>query len=121
MSYQLPLSAIRPTLVLITTLLLSACGKPLPAEKAAYAGFWRSPEMSLLITPDGSVKYERLQAGATKSVSGPLQGFEGANFSVGLGPMSTTFVVSAPPQTTGDRTTMTVDGVVLVKEEENFE
>jgi len=73
--------------------------------------------MSLLITQDGSVKYERLEAGATKSISGPLQGFEGQNFSVGIGPMSTTFVVAAAPHSTGDRIVMTVDGVELTKEE----
>ncbi len=108
--------AIRPTLVLATAVILSACGKPLPAEKLAYAGEWTAPEMKLLITKDGSVKYERLEGGATKSLSGPLQGFDGANFSVGIGPMSTTFVVSAAPQTQGDKVTMTVDGVELTKQ-----
>jgi hypothetical protein len=112
------IAAIRPTLVLCTAITLAACGKPLPADKAAYAGLWQSPEMSLLITPDGSVKYERLEGGATKSVSGPLQGFEGPNFSVGIGPMSTTFVVAAAPQTQGDKTTMTVDGVVLTRQDD---
>lgn len=110
-------AAICPALILSATLMLSACGKPLPAEKVAYAGLWQAPEMNLLITQDGSVKYERLAGGATKSISGPLQGFEGPNFLVGIGPMSTTFVVSETPQTKGDKTTMTVDGVVLTKQE----
>ncbi|MFT3858952.1 MAG: hypothetical protein QM742_16120 [Aquabacterium sp.] len=105
-----------PALTLTTALVLSACGKPLPADKAAYAGTWTSPQMSLLITPDGSVKYARLEAGATKSISGPLQGFDGHNFSVGVGPMAATFVVSAPPHLTAGVTTMTVDGVVLTRE-----
>jgi hypothetical protein len=109
--------AIRPTLVLAITVILSACGKPLPTEKIAYAGEWKGPQMSLLITQDGSVKYERLDAGASKSISGPLQGFEGHNFSVGIGPMSTTFVVAAPPHAMGDEVKMTVDGVELTKQE----
>jgi hypothetical protein len=117
MSFEFPVAAIRPTLVLTTTIVLSACGQPLPADKAGYAGSWRSSQMSLLITADGSVKYERLEEGNTKSISGPLKGFEGQNFSVGFGPMSTTFVVSAPPHTTGDRIRMTVDGIELTREE----
>lgn len=111
-------AAIRPTLVLATTLALAACGQPLPADKAAYAGHWQAPYMSLLITPDGSVRYERLEGGATRSVSGPLKGFEGQNFAVGIGPLATTFVVSAAPQTEGGKTTMTVDGVVLTRQDD---
>src|SRR5690606_15013376 len=100
-------------LALAKAIVLSACGQPLPADKLDYAGEWSAPEMKLLITRDGSVKYERLDGGATKSISGPLQGFEGANFSVGVGPMSTTFVVSATPHAEGGKVTMTVDGVQL--------
>lgn len=72
--------------------------------------------MSLLITPDGSVKYEQLEGGATKSVSAPLKDFDGDNFSAGVGPMKTTFVVASPPHTAGEQTKMTVDGVELTKE-----
>jgi len=71
--------------------------------------------MSLLITQDGSVKYERLESGVSKSVSGPLQGFNGNNFDVGFGPLSTTFVVASPPHQDGESTKMTVDGVELIK------
>lgn len=71
--------------------------------------------MSLLITQDGSVKYERIEGGVTKSVSGPLKGFNGDNFDVGLGPLSTTFVVAAPPHQDGESVKMTVDGIELTK------
>lgn len=96
--------------------LLTACGKPLPSEKASYAGPWKAAEMSLLITQDGSVKYERIEGNGTKSLSAPLKGFDGDNFSAGVGPMTTTFVVTATTHPVGELTKMTVDGVELTRE-----
>jgi hypothetical protein len=96
--------------------LLSGCGKPLPPEKAAYAGEWQRPEMYLLITPDGSVRYKRIKAGATVSVEGPIKEFDGDNFTVGIGPMTTKFEVSVRPHQTADgEWHMTVDGVELTR------
>lgn len=109
-------SVMRLLAALSMAALLTACGKPLPPEKASYAGLWKAPQMSLLITQDGSVKYERLEGGATTSVSAPLKGFDGDNFSAGLGPMTTTFVVAAPPHQAGEQTKMAVDGIELTKE-----
>jgi hypothetical protein len=96
-------------------LALSGCGTPVPAEKAAYVGQWLAPQMSLLITQSGSVVYKRVEGGVTKSIDGPLKAFHGDNFEVGIGPLTTTFVVSAPPHPAGDATKMTVDGVELTK------
>ena len=94
---------------------LVGCGVPVPADKAAYVGEWQEPAMYLLITKDGSVRYKRLQGGASKSIEGPLKGFSGDNFDVGIGPMSTTFVVAKPPHQDGEKWKMTVDGVELTK------
>jgi hypothetical protein len=102
-------------LVLAAVLLLSACGKPVPAEKAAYVGEWRQPTMYLLITQDGTVKYERLKGGGKTSVEGPLKAFNGDNFDVGFGPIRTTFVVSRPPYEEAGEWKMVVDGVVLTR------
>lgn len=109
------LQSIRPWSLLACggLLVLAACGQPLPAEKQAYAGLWKANEMTLLITADGGVKYERMTGSGSKSISAPLKAFEGDNFVVGVGPASTTFVVSAPPHADGDKTKMTVDGVEL--------
>lgn len=104
-------------LVLGATLALAGCAKPLPPERAAYAGEWRSPTMTLLITPDGSVIYRRVQGGATKSIQGPLKRFEGNDFVVGIGPVATTFKVAAAPHEENGRWRMTVDGVELTKAE----
>ena len=96
-------------------LLLAGCAKPLPSEKLAYAGQWRSTTMSLLITESGNVNYRRVDGGMSKSINGPVQAFEGDNFVVGVGPIKTTFVVSMPPHEDGGAWKMTVDGVALTK------
>ena len=100
---------------LVLALLLFGCGEPVPPEKAAYVGEWKAPGMYLLLLQDGSVQYKRIKAGVTTSVSGPLQGFEGDNFAVGIGLMKTTFVVSKPPYQDGAVWKMVVDGVELTK------
>jgi hypothetical protein len=100
---------------LLLALVLLGCGKPVPPEKSAYVGEWQEKTMYLLITQDGSVSYKRLKGGMTSSVEGPLKAFEDDNFSVGIGPMSTTFVVSKPPFRDKDRWKMVVDGVELTK------
>jgi hypothetical protein len=103
-------------LALSLVLALGACAKPVPADKAAYVGEWQRPEMYLLITQDGSVKYKRIKAGATTSVEGPLQGFEGDDFSVGIAMLSTHFDVTAPPHQLKDGSwKMTVDGMELTR------
>ena len=106
----------RIALLVMLLLGLAACAKPVPPEKSAFVGEWQRPEMYLLITQDGSVKYKRIKGGATTSVDGPLQGFEGNDFSVGIGAMSTTFKVSVPPHQLKDGSwRMTVDGLELMR------
>ncbi|HWP84754.1 MAG TPA: hypothetical protein VNN17_06160 [Terriglobia bacterium] len=95
---------------------LSGCAKPVPLDKSDYVGEWTSPEMYLLITQDGSVRYQRLRRGMETSLTGPLQEFIGNDFRVGFWFFSTTFVVSTPPHQTDDGTwRMVVDGVELIR------
>jgi hypothetical protein len=94
---------------------LAGCAKPLPPEKTAYAGHWSGPSVELLITEDGRVDYSRVNGARSTSVKAPVKEFAGDNMVVGVGPMSTTFVVSAPPHQVGDAWKMTVDGVELIK------
>lgn len=105
----------KPLIALALLVSLAGCGKPVPQEKSAYVGEWQEKTMYLLITQDGSVRYKRLKAGGTTSVEGPLKGFIGNNFEVGIGPMTTTFVVSKPPYQDGGKWKMVVDEVELVK------
>lgn len=101
---------------MLACLLLAACSKPLPPEKAAYAGYWRAHAMALLITVGGNVEYTREEGGKRTSINGPLQKFDGDNFTVGIGPLKTTFVVSAPPHQDQGDWHMTVDGVDLTRD-----
>lgn len=101
------------TLILVFS--LSGCGKPVPQEKSAYVGEWREKTMYLLITQDGSVSYKRIKGGVTSSIEGPLKGFDGKNFEVGIGPMATTFVVSKPPYQDKEKWKMVVDNLELTK------
>ncbi|MEK8035003.1 hypothetical protein AACH06_29660 [Ideonella sp. DXS29W] len=107
--------SLKNLIVLALGFALLACAKPIPKEKAAYVGEWHGTAMALLITQDGSVAYRRLEGGVNKSIDAPLKEFQGDNFVVGIGPMSTTFVVSVPPHADGDAWKMTVDGVELTK------
>ncbi len=93
-----------------------ACGIPLPADKAAFAGEWRGEHTLLVISADGRVVYELVRPGESKKLDLPLQSFEGNQFSAGLGPLSSTFVVNAPPRQVAGVWTMTVDGVALVRQ-----
>jgi hypothetical protein len=108
----------RAHLAFFLALLLAGCGQPVPLDKAAYIGRWEAPQMSLLITADGNVRYRRIEGGTSKSVTGPLKGFKGNNFEVGVGPITTTFVVTAPPRREGNAMKMTVDGVELTRQED---
>lgn len=103
------------TLLLVLAMMLVACSKPLPADKRQYAGEWASKEMDLVILADGSVSYARLKDGATVTVKGPIKEFQGNDFVVGIGPLSTTFEVSEPPHKVKDDWQMVVDGVRLRK------
>ena len=96
-------------------LMLSACGQPVPDDKAAYVGEWRAQTMSLLLTKDGSVKYKRVNGNVSKSIDGPLRRFEGANFVVGIPLLSSTFEVSKPPYQDAGTWKMVVDGVELTR------
>jgi hypothetical protein len=101
---------------LIAALLaLSACGQPVPEDKAAYVGEWRAQTMSLLLRQDGKVLYKRVKGGFTTSINAPLQRFEGDNFVVGIPFISTTFEVSKPPYQEAGTWKMVVDGVELTR------
>lgn len=109
------MKAIRVCSAILLTILLAACGKPVPAEKASYVGEWQSKTMYLLITQDGSVKYKRVNAGSTTSINAPVKDFIGNNIEVGVGPMTTIFVVSKLPYQDGEQWKMVVDDEMLIK------
>ena len=102
--------------LLLVAALLAGCSEPIPEDRMAYAGDWRAKDMRLLITPDGRCEYSRRRdGGGTSSIKAPIVRFEGDNFVVGVGPFTTTFVVSKPPHIAEGRWRMVVDGVVLTR------
>jgi hypothetical protein len=108
---------IRRLALLTLVALLVACAEPIPAAKASYVGEWSSEKekMWLAISAQGYVNYERRTDHGKTTINAPLQEFLGDDFTVGLGPMRTRFVVSKPPRLDGGVWKMTVDGVELLK------
>jgi hypothetical protein len=100
-------------------ILLSGCAKPLPAERAAYAGVWRGGPILLVVLSEGRVTYLRKEGNRSTSVNAPVKEFKGDNFIVGVGFMNTEFVVSSPPHEEGGVWQMTVDGVALTRTAED--
>ena len=105
----------RAAAILLLAGLLAACGEPVPKARAAYVGEWRGEKMLLVITQDGFVRYARRREGGETTINAPIQRFDGDNFVVGVGPVSTTFVVSKPPHLDGAAWKMTVDGIELIR------
>lgn len=88
-------------------------GAPVPDSHTDYVGEWQGEGVTLRIEADGMVRYERKRGSGSTSIEAPIQRFEGDDFVVGLGPLTTTFRVSERPHREGDAWRMTVDGVEL--------
>lgn len=105
---------------LFSVLALGGCdveAKPLPEGKKDYAGSWGGQGMKLIIGADGRIDYER----DGTSVRGPIQKFEGDDFTVGAFGLSTTFdVEEAPHEMDNGIWRMKVDGVDLVRVDVNM-
>ena len=62
------LRAIVSACSLVAAALLAACGQPVPQEKAAYVGQWRSDRMTLRISADGRVDYRRVEGASSTKI-----------------------------------------------------
>ncbi|MGE4544614.1 MAG: hypothetical protein AB7D06_10965 [Pedobacter sp.] len=100
---------------LLLILCFAGCSDTVSRDLGDYVGEWTSPNMHLLITPDGSVKYRRIKQGGRVSLTGTLKGFKGHDFIVRYWLFSTTFEVSVPPHEENGEWHMVVDGVDLVR------
>lgn len=106
---------LRPLLLLVLILALSACGIEVPQDKADYVGRWQGTGMTLWISAQGRIEYERADGSVSTSVSGPLKAFDGDDFEVGIGWMSTRFKVSTLPHRDGGQWKMVVDDIELTR------
>ncbi|MCX4246304.1 hypothetical protein [Paraliomyxa miuraensis] len=108
-----------PSVLLCLVLLASACkGQPLPADKAEFAGRWHGVGIQLEIRPEGHVSYRKSEGRSTVTIDGPLQGWQGDDFVVGVMVVKTKFHVTEPPHLVDGKWMMTVDGVELTRVEE---
>ncbi len=101
-------------LALIATL-FAACGIEIPENRRSYVGLWEGPGMSLEITSDGRLEYERRAGSATTSLSAPIKSFDRDDFVAGVWFLTTTFEVQRPPHRDGPDWKMMVDGVELTR------
>jgi hypothetical protein len=101
--------------IVFLCLLLSACGIEVPADKQQYVGEWKGVGMTMVITSDGGFSYERIKGSGKTSINAPIQGFQGDNFTVGIGLFDTTFTVTVPPNNESGKWKMVVDGVELTR------
>ncbi len=108
---------LKNTLFLLFILSLAGCDNPLPKSKLTYAGEWQASNMLLIIGQNGQVSYIRKENNVKTSVNGPIKEFIGNNFSVGIGFFSTEFSVSQPPHLVNGIWHMTVDGIILTKDQ----
>ena len=106
-----------PVLALACLWLAACAQQPLPADYAEYAGHWRGDGVLLVISSDGHADYEHVEGGKRVSLEGPVHGFDGKGFRIGLGPLSARFEVQQPPHLADGRWRMTVDGHVLQRVE----
>ncbi len=105
-------------LPLLLVAMLAACdAKPLPPEKADYAGHWRGEGVNLIIERSGEIQYRKMEGKGQVQISGPVAQWIDDDFVVGVMVMKTKFDVSEPPHKVGEVWSMTVDGVQLLRDE----
>lgn len=111
-----PSRALAVAWLLLCLGLLAGCERPVPDAYRDYVGHWRGEGMLLVISGNGHGDYERVQDRSRTSIEGPVHGFDGRSFRIGIGPLSAGFEVQRPPHLDDDgRWRMTVDGVELIR------
>ena len=106
-------------LALGMVLLLFGCqGQPVPVNKKDFVGYWYGTGMSLLITSDGNLSYERKKDNMSTTVNAPIQEFDSDHFTAGVWIFTTEFKIDRAPYQDGDAWRMVIDGVILTKQPE---
>jgi hypothetical protein len=90
-------------------------GTPVPQSKLDYVGTWTGGPVTLTIEAAGVGHYEKKGGAATTEINAPITAWTATGFDAGIGPVTTSFVVSDPPHPVDGTWTMTVDGQVLTR------
>jgi hypothetical protein len=85
-------------------------GTPVPPDRHDWIGTWTGGPVTLTIEAAGFVQYKKEEGGTSSEVNAPITAWHAAGFDAGIGPVTTTFVVSDPPHPEDGVWTMTVDG-----------
>ena len=100
-----------------SAILLSACAKPLPADKLNYAGTWQNDDSSiqLVISKLGQMQYREYRDANNYTVlSGPIRSFNRQKILFGFGPFSKEFMISQAPHLNSNGIwSMTINGEYL--------
>ena len=93
------------------------CGSPapLPPEKSEYAGTWEGQGVRLQVTRDANVSYDRKKGAGNEHTEGPIAGWVGDDFVVGVMTQKTTFKVDTPPHEEAGTWTMVVNGDTIYR------
>lgn len=93
---------------------LEAALEPVPPPTEAWAGVWAGPGHTLIIAPDGTVQLQKQEGHTTQNVTAPAKGWEGG-VTIGIGPITQTWVIEQPPHEVDGEWRMVFDGEVLVR------
>ena len=96
----------------LQVLLLLGCSEPapLPPDKASYAGTWEGDGVRIQITAQGRVSYDHKKGAGNEHIEGPIAGWRGDDFVVGVMTQKTSFEVSEAPHQEAGTWTMVING-----------
>ena len=96
-------------LPLLTVVVACGAPAPLPADKTDYAGTWEGDGVRLQVSLDAQVSYDRKKGAGNEHTEGPIAGWVGDSFVVGVMTQKTTFTVNTPPHEEAGTWTMVVN------------
>jgi hypothetical protein len=105
---------------LLVVLTLAACSStPVPDADRDLVGQWVSKNLTVIITADGMLDYQRTKDDGTQvSIDAPIKKYGPGGFSAGVGPFMTDFKVNERPNQIDGVWWMTFEGVPVHRIEE---
>ena len=94
----------------------SAQPTPPPAGMEEFVGTWTGGPITLVITAEGSLAYEKSRGAGSTTLTAPVLSWQSDSITAGIGPMTRTFVVDAPPALQDGVGHMRIDGQDLTRQ-----